>query len=521
MRGCCGGPRVGAVKSRRLLALVPALFAVAVWPTAAEAGNIAWVGITGPSALQEAFSGECMGVSPRLTNTRETVGQIGPPENVFEVRDDGTIKAWTALGYVQAAANNPPADPPDATMRFDLLRPFASKHPTKIAESQAAAFLDGKTPNPYSQAVEAGDGIGVDLEANPGNEESQAWIGCTAGSETTFGHNNAVWSPPLVSGNPAGEPEEGSPDPDYLLELGAEVEYDAPVITGISQSSGALEGEDKVTITGAHLKYDSVHIGENDAGKYEDTDTKSVIRIPAGRAEGPVDVIVKTAGGTATLTDGYTYVHVPGEETGGGGGSGPTPEEECEEAEEEGEPCEEPGTDGGGGAGGSGGGGSGEFGNGSGSGGSGGSGGGGGSSPSPSPETPSKPNPGPLPGPAPHPGKSGAGPTSFKLPKIKVAKAGGALSLAPDAPAAGVFHVDGVIVIPGDPHASHTRSVVYGSAVAHAKGAGPLSIKLAPSAAAKHLLAGGHPVKVHLTITFTAASAGKSTQTTVVTVRDG
>ncbi|HEY0277290.1 MAG TPA: hypothetical protein VGC32_03375 [Solirubrobacterales bacterium] len=95
---------------------------------------------------------------------------------------------------------------------------------------------------------------------------------------------------------------------------------------------------------------------------------------------------------------------------------------------------------------------------------------------------------------------------------------GGALSLAPDAPAAGAFHVQGVVVIPGDPRASHTRSVVYGSATAHAKGPGPLAIKLAPGAAAKHLLSAGRPLRVHLTITFAAATGGKGTHTTVITV---
>src|ERR1700753_1989068 len=251
MRGRGGAPRVRAVKLARLLTLVCGLVALAVLPAAARAGNAAWVGVTGTKGFDERFSSECMGVSPRLEHTRETVGQIGVPESHFEIVDDGTIKAWTALGYTQAKANNPPEDPPDASVRFDLLRPFGSRHPTKIAESQPAAFLDGLTSNPFTQEVHAGDGMGVDLESNPANEESEAWIGCTAGSETSFGANNVVWFPPLVAhAGPAGEAEESS-DPAYGLELGAEVEYDAPTITGISPSSGPLKGETKATISGA------------------------------------------------------------------------------------------------------------------------------------------------------------------------------------------------------------------------------------------------------------------------------
>ncbi len=480
------------MKLLRLLSLACALVVVAVLPAAARAGNKVWVGETGAKGLQEAFSSKCFGVSPRLTKTSETVGQIGVPESHYEIVDDGTIKAFTVLGYTQAKANNPPQDPPDATVRFDLLRPFGSQHPTKIAESAAAGFLDGTTSNAWTQEVHAGDGMGVDLEANPGNEESQAWIGCTAGIETAFGPNNAIWSPPLVSGNAAGAFEE-STQPGYGLELGAEVEYDAPMITGITPSSGPLKGETKVTITGSHMKLDHVELGGNDTGKYEDADGQTIISVPAAHGEGPVDVTVTTAGGTAVLEDGYTYVHVPGEETGGGGGGGgKETQEECEEREEEGEQCEA-GL------------------------GKGGSGGGGGSQKTP--EVPTKPNPGPISAPAPAPtGNATPAPTTFKLPQIKVAKAG-ALSFSPIAPGPGVFQVQGVIVLPGNPHANHTKSVVFGSATAHAASAGPQAIKLTPSAAAKHLLAHAHMVQVHLTVTFTSSAGGKTTHATVVTVR--
>ncbi len=479
------------MRLRRLSALAPVLLLALVLVPAAQAGNTVWVGITGDQGLQEAFSSECMGVSPRLEHTRETVGQIGVPESAFEIKDDGVIKAWTALGYTQAAANNPPEDPPDAHVRFDLLRPFGTRHPTKIAESQAASYLDGTTSNPFTQAVEAGDGMGVDLEANPGNQESQAWIGCTAGSETPFGANNVVWSPPLVSNaGPAPEPEESS-DPAYGLELGAEVEYDAPVITGISPSTGPLNGENKVTITGQHLRYSNVHVGGADSGKYEDTDTTAVIRVPAGKAEGPVDVVLKTAGGTATLTGGYTYgpkeTFVESQEEREAREREERLEEE-EECEEEGRSdCHQSG--------------------------SGGSGGGGGAETKPAPEAPAKPNPGPLPVTAP----------GFKLPKIKEAKSGGVLSLAPIAPTAGVFHAQGIVVVPAsNARASRTKSIVYGSTVVHAKKQGPVALRIAPSAAARRLLASRGSLKVHLTITFTPASGGgKSSHTAAVTVGTG
>ncbi|HTT95778.1 MAG TPA: IPT/TIG domain-containing protein [Solirubrobacterales bacterium] len=455
------------MKFVRLLSLAPALLlAIALWPGAARAGNTVWVGVTGTAGVQEAFSGECMGVSPRLEHTSETVGQIGVPESHYEIVDDGVMKAWTALGYTQAADNNPPSHPPDGNVRFDLLRPFGSRHPTKIAESQPATHLDGITSNPFTTEVQAGDGMGVDLESNSGNEESQAWIGCTAGSFTGFGANNGIWSPPLVAdAGPAGEPEE-SADPAYGLELGAEIEYDAPVITGISPASGPLAGESKVTITGEHLRYSDVHVGGIDSGKYEDTDTTAVIRVPPGKAEGPVDVVLKTAGGTATLVGGYTYGS-----TGGG-------------------------SDGGSGSGGS---------------------GSGGSPSTPAGEILSQPNPGPLPSPA-SPAGSGTTEVSFKKPKVRVAKPGGLLSLDPIAPSAGAFHVQGVVVAAATPHASHTRSIVYGSAIAHAKAAGPVAIKLAPDAAAKDLLVQQGSLTVHLTISFLASSGGRSSRSVAVTV---
>jgi hypothetical protein len=486
------------MRLRRLSALAPVLLLALVLAPAARAGNTVWVGVTGTKGVSESFSSKCFGVSPLMTHARETVGQIGPPENSFEIRDDGTMKAWTVLGYTQAKDNNPPEDPPDAFVRFDLLRPYGTPNPTKVAESGAAAFLNGITPNPFTQPVEAGDGYGVDLESSAGNDESEAWVGCTAGES---GENNAIWSPPLVSNSgPAGTPEQSS-QPSYLLELGAEVEYDAPVITGISPSEGPLNGGTKVTITGSHLRYSSVHLGEFDSGKDEDTDTKAVISVPAGRAEGPVDVVLKTAGGTATLTEGFTYgpkeahVETPEEKKAREEEEKLEREEECEELEEEGKSCSPSGGGGGGGGGGTGGG-----------------------ETKPPAETPVKPNPGPSPAPAPS-GGSGSTPTKFKLPQAKVAKAGGALSLAPSAPSSGVFHAQGIVVVPNaNSRASHTRSIVYGSATANAKHAGPVSLKLTPSAAAKSLLAKGHPVKVHLTVTFTPTSGAKTTKTEVVTV---
>jgi IPT/TIG domain len=496
------------MRTLRFLVAAAALLLALVAAPAAQAGNTVWVGVTGPEGVAERWSGECMGVSPRLSHTRETVGQIGVPESHYEIADDGVMKAWTALGYTQAAANNPPQDPPDAFVRFDLLRPFGTRHPTKIAESQAALFLDGITSNPFTQAVQAGDGIGVDIEANPSNEESEAWIGCTAGSETAFGANNVVWSPPLVANaGPAGEPEESS-DPAYGLELGAEVEYDAPVITAITPSTGPLNGGNKVTISGAHLRHSNVHIGGVDSGKYEDTDSTAVIDVPPGHIEGPVEVVLKTAGGTATLVGGYTYgpqetsVETPKEKEEREEEERREEEEECEEDEEEGLLCP------GGGA-------TPPTGGGSGSGSSSGSGGG----ESKSGETQVMPNPGPAPAPAP-----GSEPASshFKLPKVRTAKTGGTLSLVPNAPAAGVFHAQAVAVEPGaNPNASHTKSIVFGSAVVHATGKGPVAIKIAPSAAAKSLLAQDGRLTVHLTLTFTPKTGPPSARTTTVVVHAG
>ncbi len=48
-----------------------------------------------------------------------------------------------------------------------------------------------------------------------------------------------------------------------------------------------------------------------------------------------------------------------------------------------------------------------------------------------------------------------------------------------------------------------------------------MALKLAPSAAAKALLAKGRALKVHLTVTFTPTSGAKGTHTTIVPVHGG
>ncbi len=452
MRGWRPVPIVGPVRKARLVALPAICLVFALSPALSQAGNIGNVGVAGAEAVRDAWSRECFGVYPRGESSHETVAQVGPLESGYEILDDGLLKSWTVLGYTQSKANNPPQNPPDGFVRFDLFRSFGSSRPTKVAESLPAAYLDGKTANGVSMPVQAGDGIGVDLEANPANEESEAYAGCGFFVSSNNGEPFiAIWSPPLVSNSPTPESNIAPLYPRYGLSLGAEIEYDAPQITGISQSSGAVAGGDKVTITGNHIAHVAVHFGTEGAGEYETTNSQVVVRVPPAEKEGAVDLTLKTAGGTATLAGGYTY--------GAGGSSEPEPEKKP------------------------------------------------------------SPTPGPTPGPIPSPGPTPApGPLKFKLPRPKVA-ASGAISLHPSAPAPGSFHAEAVVVETAkSSRASTSRSIVYGTAVAHASKKGPVTLKISPSAAAKALLEKEGQLKVHLTVTFTPKAGTPSSHSTSAVV---
>jgi IPT/TIG domain/Dockerin type I domain len=84
----------------------------------------------------------------------------------------------------------------------------------------------------------------------------------------------------------------------------------APTITNINPTSGTTAGGTALTITGTNLSGATVTIGGSSATVTGTTATTATFTTPA-HAAGAVDVTVTTAGGSATSTNGYTYVAAP------------------------------------------------------------------------------------------------------------------------------------------------------------------------------------------------------------------
>ena len=79
----------------------------------------------------------------------------------------------------------------------------------------------------------------------------------------------------------------------------------APVVTGISPSSGPTTGATVVTITGSNLSGGTVAFGPTAATKVSCTTTSCTATSPVGT--GSVNVMVTTTGGTATAPTQFTY----------------------------------------------------------------------------------------------------------------------------------------------------------------------------------------------------------------------
>jgi hypothetical protein len=87
---------------------------------------------------------------------------------------------------------------------------------------------------------------------------------------------------------------------------------DSPTILAISPTSGSTIGGTGVTITGTNLaQTTNVTFGGAPAAFGVITDTTVSAITPAGSA-GTTDVVITTSGGSATATDGFTYIASPG-----------------------------------------------------------------------------------------------------------------------------------------------------------------------------------------------------------------
>lgn len=80
----------------------------------------------------------------------------------------------------------------------------------------------------------------------------------------------------------------------------------APTLTGVTPASGTISGGTTVTIAGTGLSGATVTFGGLAATVTASTDA-SVSATTPSRAAGPVDVVVTTAGGQATLAAGYAF----------------------------------------------------------------------------------------------------------------------------------------------------------------------------------------------------------------------
>ena len=82
----------------------------------------------------------------------------------------------------------------------------------------------------------------------------------------------------------------------------------APTLTLASPNSGSTAGGTSVTLTGTNLTgATAVTFGGTAATSYTVTDATSITATTPAHAAGAVNVVVTTPGGTATLTNGYTY----------------------------------------------------------------------------------------------------------------------------------------------------------------------------------------------------------------------
>ena len=101
----------------------------------------------------------------------------------------------------------------------------------------------------------------------------------------------------------------------------------APTITSVSPATGPLGGTNSIVITGTNFigvsGASGVTIGGTNATSYTVNSATQITAVVPARAAGAVNVVVTATGGTATSTNGYTYVSSPPTITSIGTRSGP------------------------------------------------------------------------------------------------------------------------------------------------------------------------------------------------------
>ncbi|MEU9203425.1 IPT/TIG domain-containing protein [Streptomyces sp. NPDC048332] len=163
----------------------------------------------------------------------------------------------------------------------------------------------------------------IDPGAGPtagGNAVTVNGYGLSTATTVSFGSNGAT--PTVVADSqlsvivPAGS-SSGSVDVTVTTAGGttAPLVYayaDAPALVSLTPASGPTPGGTSVTVNGTGLAFTTgVTFGGTPASFAVLNNTTLVAFTPPG-ATGSVDVVVTTVGGSATLSDGFTYVSGPG-----------------------------------------------------------------------------------------------------------------------------------------------------------------------------------------------------------------
>ncbi|MFJ4988737.1 IPT/TIG domain-containing protein [Streptomyces sp. NPDC088732] len=94
----------------------------------------------------------------------------------------------------------------------------------------------------------------------------------------------------------------------YVVTDDPEFQPSAPTITAVNPTTGAIAGGTQVTITGTNLGgATSVKFGTAEGTGLVATDDDQISVISPAGASGAKDIVVTTAGGTATKVGGFTY----------------------------------------------------------------------------------------------------------------------------------------------------------------------------------------------------------------------
>ena len=87
---------------------------------------------------------------------------------------------------------------------------------------------------------------------------------------------------------------------------------DAPTISVVDPTSGPASGGTAVTITGTGLGYTGGVTFDGTPANFLVVSQNQIVALAPPGSAGSVDVVVSTAGGSATATGAYTYVNGPG-----------------------------------------------------------------------------------------------------------------------------------------------------------------------------------------------------------------